>query len=86
MFVYTETQYVLKALGEKIRLARIHKGDTQEMFAARLRVSIPTLRSMERGSPGVSMTVFLNALSVLGRIEDMDQVLSSSVWRLIDSE
>ena len=76
MFTYTETEYVLKALGEKLRLARIHKGDTQEIFAARLRVSVPTLRSMEKGSPTVSLVVFLNALSVLGRIEDMDRLLS----------
>ena len=76
MFTYTETEYVLKALGEKLRLARIRKGDTQEIFAARLRVSVPTLRSMEKGSPTVSLVVFLNALSVLGRIEDMDRVLS----------
>ena len=83
MFIYTETKYVLKALGEKIRLARIRKGDTQEMFAARLRVSVPTLRSMEKGLSTVSLVVFLNALSVLGRIEDMDQVLSSNRTRFI---
>ncbi|WP_297450906.1 helix-turn-helix domain-containing protein [Ferrovum sp.] len=75
MFVYTETEYVLKALGEKLRRARIRKGDTQAIFAARLRVSIPTLRAVEKGSPTVSLSIFLNALSVLGRIEDMDKVL-----------
>ena len=76
MFTYTETEYVIKALGDKIRRARIAKGDTQEVFACRIRVSVPTLRAMEKGSVTTSLSTFLNALSVLSRIEDMDKVLS----------
>lgn len=76
MFTYTETEYVLKAMGDKLRRARLRRGDTQKSFAGRLRVSVPTLRALEKGEPTVSLSVFLNALSVLGRIEDMDKVLS----------
>jgi Helix-turn-helix. len=76
MFLYTNTEQSLQALGRKIRAARIAKGDTQKVFAFRIGVSVPTLRAMESGSPSTSLAAFLNALEAIGRIGDIDGVLS----------
>ena len=36
---------------------------------------IPTLYKMEQGRPSVSMGTWVKALSMLGRLKDMDQLI-----------
>ena len=47
------------------------------IFAARIGVSIPTLRSMERGAPTVHIGAWANALWALDRLDDLARVLAS---------
>lgn len=73
-----EAQSHLKALGRRLREARLDRNETQRDFAARLGISIPTLRKMELGDPTVSIGLWAEALWVLGRQEDVDQLLSTT--------
>jgi len=57
----------LSELGERLALARLRRKQSQRAWAQRLGVSVPTLASMERGEPGVSMGVYATALWMIGR-------------------
>ena len=63
------------ALGERLRIRRIDRGDTQTQFAARLGVSIPTYRRMERGDPGVALGHWVRALRLFGNLGAFDALL-----------
>src|SRR3989339_199785 len=65
----------LKNLGLRLKNARLERNDPQKEFAVRIRVSIPTLYKMEQGHPSVSMGAWVKALAMLGRLEDMDQLI-----------
>ena len=66
----------LERLGERLRRHRIERGDRQAVFAARLGVSEPTCRKIERGDPTVQVGCWVRALYLLGRLEDLDEVLA----------
>jgi len=53
-------------IGERVRLARTRRGITQSDMADRMFVTRKTLSRLERGEPGVSMSVLASALWVLG--------------------
>lgn len=67
---------VLTQLGQRLKQARLVREDSQEAFAFRLGVSIPTLRKMETGSPQVSIGTWVKALDILGCISDMDELIA----------
>ena len=67
---------VLDRLGQRLRQARLVREDSQEDFAFRIGVSIPTLRKMETGSPQVSMGTWVKALDILGCISDLDKLIA----------
>lgn len=76
MFTYNESNTLLRILGNRIRSARIRRGDQQKVFAYRIGVSIPTLRDLEAGKPSVSMGAFMNALEAVGHLDDMTMVMA----------
>lgn len=57
----------LEILGEQLCLARKRRKESLRSWALRMDVSVPTLRSMESGSPAVSMGVYATALWLIGR-------------------
>lgn len=66
----------LLSLGSRLREARLKKNDTQAMFAARIGVSIPTLRRMEAGDPAVQIGHWVAALDILDRSSDLAAILA----------
>ena len=66
----------LKSLGSRLRAERLRRDDTQEIFSARLGISVPTLRKMESGDPRVLVGYWLAALNVLDRAGDLDAILA----------
>lgn len=70
------TNQYLKQLGDRLRQERIRRGDTQRVFAARLSISIPTLKKMEDGDQCVQIGHWAAALEVMGREADLGQILS----------
>ncbi|MDA0323821.1 MAG: helix-turn-helix transcriptional regulator [Verrucomicrobia bacterium] len=65
-------------IGERVRLARTRRGLTQAEMAERMFVTRKTLSRLERGEPGVSLSVLASALWVLG--------LDSGLQELADPE
>ncbi len=66
----------LQRLGVRLRGDRLRRNDTQAIFAARIGVSVPTLRKMEFGDPSVLIGHWCAALDVLDRAGDWDAVLA----------
>lgn len=62
----------LVALGERMRLARLRRRITAELFSERLGVSRETLRRLENGDPTIAMGTYMRALRVLGLDGDID--------------
>jgi transcriptional regulator with XRE-family HTH domain len=61
--------YTLEAarlLGERIRLSRRERRWTLQELAERVGVSIPTMRKVERGDPGVGLGIAFEAATLTG--------------------
>ncbi len=67
---------VLKNLGQRLKNARLESNDPQKEFAFRIGVSIPTLYKMEQGSPSISIGTWIKALSMLGKLDDFDKLIT----------
>ena len=66
----------LKNLGRRLKNARLELNDPQKEFAFRIGVSIPTLYKMEQGSSSVSIGKWIKALSMIGKLDEFDQLIS----------
>ena len=66
----------LQNLGSRLRAERLRRNETQALFAARIGVSVPTLRKMESGDPTVMVGYWSTALEVLDRAADLDAILA----------
>ena len=62
---------LLGELGDSIRLARLRRGFSMELVAARAGMSRPTLRAVESGEPGVTLGSYANVLHSLGLHQDL---------------
>ncbi len=62
---------ILKALGENIKLARKRRRLTGMQVAERAGIARSTLQLIEKGSPGVAMSAYLQVLFVLGVEKDL---------------
>lgn len=76
MVSLSESAAALAGLGRRLRAARVERNQTMAVFAARIGVSVPTLRDMERGAPTVQVGAWTNALWALDRLEDLATVLA----------
>lgn len=65
----------LVRLGERLRGWRIRAELTQSEFAARIGVSAPTLRRMEKGDPNTAIRYWVEAIAALGRGKDIQDIL-----------
>ncbi|MBI3137577.1 MAG: helix-turn-helix domain-containing protein [Sphingobacteriales bacterium] len=70
---------VLTLLGEHIRLARLRRKLSAEQVAERAGISRPTLLSLEKGAPGVSLGVFAQVLYILNLEKDLLKVAADDV-------
>lgn len=66
----------LLRLGARLRAERLARNEPQARFAARLGVSVPTLRRMEQGDATAQIGSWLTALDLLGRAADFDALLA----------
>ena len=77
----------LQRLGQSIQVARVRRRVRQRDLAARMGVSIGTLRALEAGTPGVSMgnlAMALLALGNLSRLDDLADVRQDEIGLLMD--
>ncbi|MFP5358359.1 MAG: helix-turn-helix transcriptional regulator [Gammaproteobacteria bacterium] len=71
---HPKAQRQIKALGLRLRAARMRRQMTQEVLAERVGVSIPTIGKLENGDPSTSLATVLRTLTVLGLAEDIDLI------------
>jgi transcriptional regulator with XRE-family HTH domain len=64
-------QKILAVLGENIKLARLRRKYSTSQVAERANISRPTLLSVERGNPKVSIGAYIRVLAVLGLDKDI---------------
>lgn len=74
-----ESQDALTKLGERLRAARLRRNDTMAIFAQRLGVNVSTVRDMERGAPTVRIGTWVDALSILDSLDEVDALLAERV-------
>jgi transcriptional regulator with XRE-family HTH domain len=67
----------LQQLGDRLRLARQRRRLTSKQVAERAGMTVVTLRSLERGSPGVTMGAYVSVMQVLGIEQDLDAVAAA---------
>lgn len=70
-----EEDVKLQALGARLRGQRLKRDETQAVFAARVGVSVPTLRKMEAGDSSVMIGSWSRALEIVDRSGDWDSIL-----------
>jgi DNA-binding XRE family transcriptional regulator len=66
----------LLEMGANLRLARERRGLSLRALAADINVSVPTIMSMERGEPTVSIGVYAAALSFYGRLDWLPDLMA----------
>jgi len=69
-----KAQKALSTFGENIKLARLRRKYSAEQVAERANISRPTLLSIERGNPSVSIGAYVKVLFVLGLEKDFAQL------------
>jgi transcriptional regulator with XRE-family HTH domain len=78
----------LTELGKAIRVARLRRRLSAQDFASRLAVTLPTLRKLERGDPGVALATFVTALWLLGlldRLRDLAKPENDVVGNILET-
>jgi transcriptional regulator with XRE-family HTH domain len=68
------TQQIISVLGENIKLARLRRKYSTQQVAERADISRPTLLSIEKGNPRVSIGAYIKVLAVLGLEKDVLKV------------
>jgi transcriptional regulator with XRE-family HTH domain len=69
------TELRLQQLGKRLRLARLRRRLTGKQVAERAGMTPVTLRSLEKGSSGVTIGAYLAVMQVLGAEGDLDLLL-----------
>ena len=72
----TPISQALLGVGANLRLARERRGLSIRALAAEINVSVPTVLSMERGEPTVSIGVYAAALLFYGRLEWLPDLMA----------
>lgn len=67
-------QKVISTLGENVRLARLRRKYSAQQVSERANISRPTLLSIEKGNPNVSIGAYVKVLMVLGLEKDIDTI------------
>ena len=69
------TELRLQQLGERLRLGRLRRRLTGKQVAERAGMTPVTLRSLEKGSSGVTIGAYLAVMQVLGAEKDLNLLL-----------
>lgn len=80
MFSLTDQESrTLLGLGQRLKLRRIEAKDSQTAFAARVGISVPTYRKLERGDPTAPIGAWVRAIRLLGGMGGLEALLPVSL-------
>jgi len=66
---------VLQTLGMRLKAFRIAAGYSQQKLAETCGVSVPVIGRMENGDGGVKFVTWIDALRVLGKLQNLEMLL-----------
>ncbi len=69
--ILPKLEYILEEVGENIKLARLRRKFSAQQVSQRAGITRTTLRSIEKGSPTVSMAGYIQVMFVLGLENDL---------------
>ena len=69
--ILPKLEYILEEVGENIKLARLRRKFSAQQVSERAGITRTTLRSIEKGSPTVSMAGYIQVMFVLGLENDL---------------
>ena len=72
--LYPPQSRLMRALGLRLREARLRRRFSVSQVAERAEVSRPTLNKVEKGDPAVTMGTYLRVLTVLGLEKDLELI------------
>jgi DNA-binding XRE family transcriptional regulator len=72
--IHPSIQRILETMGRNIKLARLRRKITASLLAERAGIARPTLRSIERGDPGVTIGLYANVLFSLNLEKDIEEI------------
>lgn len=72
--LFPDTQRQADALGARLKAARVRRGMSETEMAARVLVSRPTVRRLERGDLSVSTAILVRVLEVLSLEGDLERL------------
>lgn len=65
---------VLRAMGDRVRRARLRRAYPAEIVAQRAGISRMTLMRVERGDPAVALGIYARVLQALGLEADLEHI------------
>lgn len=68
--IMPQTERILAAVGEQIKLARLRRRLSAELVAERAGISRATLWSVEKGSPSVAIGIYAAVLHALNNMDE----------------
>lgn len=71
IIILPKLEYILEEVGENIKLARLRRKFSAQQVSERAGITRTTLRSIEKGSPTVSMAGYIQVMFVLGLENDL---------------
>jgi len=81
MFSINKSEHTaLINLGERLKRRRLQAREPQARTAARLGVSLPTYRKLEKGDPSAQIGTWIRALRLYGSIEPLDALFPESLF------
>ena len=67
--LFPETEQILRAMGDQIKMARLRRNISVELVAERANVSRATVWSIENGSPSVAIGMYAAVLHALNNMD-----------------
>lgn len=71
---------LLAELGRRLRARRLQRNEKQRSMAARIGVSTPTYRKMERGDPSTAIGCWVRAMRLIGAPDALQETLPLSLF------
>jgi transcriptional regulator with XRE-family HTH domain len=77
--IYPASAKETKALGQRLKDARLRRRFSMETVCSRADISRPTLYKVEKGAPSVAFGIYVQVLRVLGMVEDLSLIAKEDV-------
>lgn len=75
----------LERLGQRLKRRRLAENEPQSRAAARLGVSLPTYRKIERGDPSVQIGAWIQAIRLYGSLIGLEGLFPESLFDIADT-